>query len=104
MSRRLSLIKTCAVCNASFTPKSHHGQPTCSPSCGAIYRSRRNPHSASMIAANAQRKRDFLVKRKQELAGLSVVEAYILGKKDGYSVGYQRRRRQTREMGTRRSA
>jgi hypothetical protein len=95
MSRRLKIIKRCAQCNASYRP-SHAQQMTCSYQCSAIRRTRMYPAHHSMVQANQALRAAVRAKRTETLTHLSPYEAYRLGRQDGYSVAYQRMRREER--------
>lgn len=96
MSSRLEITKVCPICGHDYRPFIEE-QKTCSRRCGARWRHQHLPQTCAMHEANAANRKAFLDQRKKELAHLTPVEAYGLGRKDGYSLGRQRRIREVRE-------
>lgn len=97
MSRRLSMLKKCAVCADEFRPL-HKDQPTCSRTCGGIRNARLQPKHYAMQAANAARRQQFAERLAQSLEGLSLVDAYRRGELRGYRTAHQKFSRQLRKV------
>lgn len=89
MSGRLSLVKVCAVCGDRFHPYRVEAV-CCSRRCCGIRRQKMYPHLCTFKEANAANKARRDAKIVKLIEGMTALEAFTKGYRQGYGTCYQR--------------
>lgn len=95
MSRRLSLMKRCAVCGDVYRPFTTTSL-VCSRRCSAIRRVKLHPDKHRMIEANRANAEQARRELSAKLAGLTLEQAYRKGYERGWMTAHQKWQRITR--------